>query len=723
MGSDAGAHSSTACPSDDDSDGSESSGSDLGLRLDPVLSVPVPSREADVPAAHFAHLHRAQQVAPSLLAPPPALPSLTATARRMASLGPQRLLEHRDAAYRRFVAKAEELRAESASLLRGASADVLRVLRAASPLGPHPALLQWCLSEVGWHDTSLIQDILRGFPLVGVIPIDASCPSKVVRRSRLHPDELRRRAPSLRRRALAKHSGPSDADLDRVIFDQTVEEIRLQRMTAFVPASADRATLLTRRFGVLQLTSTGELKVRCIDDFAESMVNDTTEILRAIRMGRVSDLREVVAILTSSDPSCDILLLKSDFAAAYRGCPLLSDHLDFARVVVTDPASGNLFESCLLAMPFGAVAAVYAWDRVGAALQAVLQRMFLLPASRYVDDLFWPDFASCASSGRDLALQVVNMLGFTLAPKKTRAPSVSQDVLGVHLHLHRELQAWTLSTSVDSAKCALWLRCIQSALQSGFISFKDSEQLVGRLGFASWAVWGAGSWAHLRHLQRFTLEGGGIFGDRVRADLQWWLHRLQSNFPQRHSFSISPSLPIILYTDAEGSSGLGFVAVSSSSAVWSGGFVPRSVSSLLHSRKTQIFPFEVIAVWVAFYMLRDFVAHHPLVVFVDNQSALASVAKGTTSALDVQHIVTSLWDLTFDIPVSVAFRFVPSKLNLADPPSRGKAPVVGSFVPFLRRWETLRAALSSPKWCQHLPSCLHDCFGLSFPFLNSGPLS
>lgn len=164
MGSDAGAHSSTACPSDDDSDGSESSGSDLGLRLDPVLSVPVPSREADVPAAHFAHLHRAQQVAPSLLAPPPALPSLTATARRMASLGPQRLLEHRDAAYRRFVAKAEELRAESASLLRGASADVLRVLRAASPLGPHPALLQWCLSEVGWHDTSLIQDILRALP-------------------------------------------------------------------------------------------------------------------------------------------------------------------------------------------------------------------------------------------------------------------------------------------------------------------------------------------------------------------------------------------------------------------------------------------------------------------------------------------------------------------------------------------------------------------------------
>merc|ERR1712023_492777 len=86
-------------------------------------------------------------------------------------------------------------------------------------------------------------------------------------------------------------------------------------------------------------------------------------------------------------------------------------------------------------MPFGAVAAVYAWDRVGGALQHILQQMFLLPASRYVDDLFWCDFSSTASHGRALALQVIDTLGFTLAIDKTPPPSASQDILGVTLIL------------------------------------------------------------------------------------------------------------------------------------------------------------------------------------------------------------------------------------------------------------------------------------------------
>ena len=72
--------------------------------------------------------------------------------------------------------------------------------------------------------------------------------------------------------------------MDEVIFEQTVEQVNLQRMTSFEPASTDTTNLLTRRFGVLQFTSSGELKVRCVDKLAESMVNDTTDILRAIRM-------------------------------------------------------------------------------------------------------------------------------------------------------------------------------------------------------------------------------------------------------------------------------------------------------------------------------------------------------------------------------------------------------------------------------------------------------
>ena len=51
------------------------------------------------------------------------------------------------------------------------------------------------------------------------------------------------------------------------------------------------------------------------------------------------------------------------------------------------------------AMPFGAVAAVYAWDRVWAAITAILRAYLGLPDLRFVDDLFW-----AIVQGRQLSL-------------------------------------------------------------------------------------------------------------------------------------------------------------------------------------------------------------------------------------------------------------------------------------------------------------------------------
>jgi len=176
---------------------------------------------------------------------------------------------------------------------------------------------------------------------------------------------------------------------------------------------------LTRRFGVVQRSAKGVAKIRCIDDFAESLVNDTVTVSRCIRMGRLADMLAVARILHHAYPAEDLLLAKSDFCAAYRGCPILEDHLIFSDILVRDPRSGRVWASTQLAMPFGAVAAVYAWDRLGGALTFLLQQILLLPTARYVDDLFWVDFSSCAQDTSGVALELVSLLGFTLEPGKT----------------------------------------------------------------------------------------------------------------------------------------------------------------------------------------------------------------------------------------------------------------------------------------------------------------
>ena len=150
----------------------------------------------------------------------------------------------------------------------------------------------------------------------------------------------------------------------------------------------------------------------------------------------------------------DLLLCKSEFKSAFRGCPIASRHLHLAVILVSDEL-GNFYTSQQLAMPFGAVSAVYAWDRLGAALSAILLEVFDIPCSRYVDDLFWVDFKSFAHHAGPLAMRVISLFGFTLEIDKTPEPSTSQEVLGTEVRLvgRENLQ---LSLTPDARKVASW---------------------------------------------------------------------------------------------------------------------------------------------------------------------------------------------------------------------------------------------------------------------------
>jgi hypothetical protein len=52
------------------------------------------------------------------------------------------------------------------------------------------------------------------------------------------------------------------------------------------------------------------MKTRCIDDFADSLVNDTVTISRRIRMGRLKDMLAVARLMHDAHPAEDLFLEK-----------------------------------------------------------------------------------------------------------------------------------------------------------------------------------------------------------------------------------------------------------------------------------------------------------------------------------------------------------------------------------------------------------------------------
>ena len=281
--------------------------------LDPVLSVPIPPpHQRDVEEAHRAHLLEAQRQFSQITAPPSSPPSVRKTAHHLASLKPPDAISLRASNMALLREKSRELRSASDAMLASAPAHVQAVLSSAGSMGSHIALLQWCLKEIGWHDDSLIHDLLNGFPLLGEVPVDSRCPHRHVRKATMSQSDLAASAPDISASAQQRHASRPLTELDLEILRQTHAEARLGRMSKPQRISSSEHRLLTRRFGVSQLDSKGRLKLRCIDDFAESLVNAASSVSRSIRMGCLTDLHD--ALTASGFP---LQLLKSDFSPAY----------------------------------------------------------------------------------------------------------------------------------------------------------------------------------------------------------------------------------------------------------------------------------------------------------------------------------------------------------------------------------------------------------------------
>ncbi len=500
---------------------------------------------------------------------------------------------------------------------------------------------------------------------------------------------------SHRDRLIKKHdrpaSSPEESLQDIKVIEMTNSDANLKRMSRPVLLNRSKHRFLTRRFAVKQRDAKGLWKIRCIDDFHESLVNDACGVHRRIRMGRHHDL-DWVARRLHRRLGHRLKLLKSDFRAAYRSCPILSEDLKFSHILIRG-ASGELLVSEQFAMPFGAVGAVYAWDRLGSAITAILIDHLLVPCIRYVDDLFWVDFEETSLECREMVMEIVGLLGFTLEPDKTPLPSDSLDILGITTSLKIINGDLHLTYVPDSLKVSFWLEDLVSIQSSGFLLIEPARQIIGRLSFAAWSVWGPIASARLRPLYTFLMFGGGRLSKDARKSLEWWTHRLRNLQPKLSILKELVDEIVIIYTDAEGNGGLGGIFTSSGLDEWFSCTTPASFIGVLQPRKTQIFALESLAVLISVLIWAKHLQGRRVIFFIDNTSALGCLRKGSSSCSDVHSIITRFWDLAAQYHFSAFLRWVPSKLNISDRPSRGVSPIIGLQIPCRFRRESLCAMI------------------------------
>ena len=296
--------------------------------------------------------------------------------------------------------------------------------------------------------------------MVDSIPVVAHARQELVRKAKLHSSES---GPSM-----ARQSKEPFSSIDSEVLAQTEEEVRrgcivpLNYKIVGVEAGErivvrDKVTIKrairTRRFGIKQDKGNGIAKVRCIDDYHRSKVNATTDVRGRIRLGKISDMIAFLQRAKKMHPRQRFRILKSDFQSAYRMCPINPDHKRFAVFEVKAPSGSRCYRHP--AMPFGAVAAVYAWDALGSSVQYIVAKYLLEILTRYVDDLFGCDFSSLAWALRQQVIELVELPGLSLNLEKTPLPDYVMTLLGVQVSIIEES---VVKLAVDRVKAELWAK-------------------------------------------------------------------------------------------------------------------------------------------------------------------------------------------------------------------------------------------------------------------------
>ena len=576
-----------------------------------------------------------------------------------------------------------DTRVENDRFLSTLDPGVESVLRVTSPDRPANLLLidKICRYFEVPDGIGTVRDMARGFPLVGDIPTVSSAVPHDVRRKTMSDDELSRLSPSIVAKALKKPvlNDEQKGDL-KEIFRQTCDEIAMGRMTKLSEPDTSCPLTMTRRFPVRQLSSKGKMKLRSIDDFLFSRTNDMCQVGAKIRMGKIDDLVLSAKRMTKSGKT-DLVIGKSDFRAAYRACPILPEHRRYSRTCVFDPDNDRFYETYQRAMPFGAVGAVYAWDRVGQMAQFVICAVLGLPVHRYVDDLFFVLPRHDAQSVVDQMVRLVSLLGLCLEEEKTPPPAVSQVVLGVELSVknvsRRDKERVSLAVRLDPNKAAFWTTLLSESLRTQCMPRKVAEKMAGRLGFVAYAILGPIGASRVRYIYAQVLsQGNGSMSQALMNEVSWWKDYLSKN--PKVTIRIGPDLPppAILYTDAEGSGGLGGVLVidqpgSGRKCLSIMGDAKRMSLPSLKQRKTQIVPYETVAITMSAKKFKRHLLSRDVVLFVDNQTVLSCVKKGRSRVQDLHDLIHETLSVFEACHARVYAYWVPSSLNISDLPSRG----------------------------------------------------
>ena len=548
-------------------------------------------------------------------------------------------------------------------------------------------LLLWreMMTYYGYPDTEVFDEVVAGIDLAGpVIPVKAFDPC--FKPAKVSVSELARSAPASRVAMLASVRSSGDPEIDATVFSKTMEELECGWLEGpLEPCELLADAVISRRFGIKQ-TSGDSWKVRLIDDFSASGVNDTVQVESATKLHTLDIAAALCMELLRVSGSCQWMGKTIDLSAAYRQLGVAPGSKWASYIAVYDPNSEQPKVFAMRALPFGASKSVYSFLRVAHSLWWLGCKALHFTWSNFFDDFITFARSQEAELVAGAALQFFNLLGWLVSLGEKNLPFCEKfKALGIEVDCGNWIGGRVLFANTEKRVCEL-VATIESALKRGWLSRQEALVLRGRMQFAKAQMWGRSAKICLAAVTAHAYSvSGPTLGEHTKTALSVFKACLQDARPRE--ITAHWDVPLYIFTDASFSpessdwpGGLGGVLVDHVGnyiSAFSFQLRPSDLTLLGYPAKsTVIFEAEMLALLVALVLWKKHLRNHPVVMYVDNNSTRDVCISGSARTSPGKELIEKILKLEDELSLIAWYARVPSSSNIADGPSRGSVDEV-----------------------------------------------
>ena len=358
-------------------------------------------------------------------------------------------------------------------------------------------------------------------------------------------------------------------------------------------------------------------------------------------------------------------------------------------------------------MPFGTIASVIAWHRVGGAIRDITEALFKVAVLRYVDDKFGAAKIGFWWHGGRCVSFISMLIGFPCNEEKSESNAETMVVLGA--------ECTKLRTGMDKDK------------QWHYACQRKAHEVPGR-GGTSRAGRVHGRWPGKQNggsklLRSVSSRRQGWQGTvkpfyaqqhqprpyltfRMRLALTFWKHYYKMDHKAvRWAFGINRR-QVQMWTDASGegeimAAVLKLPGETQQEDVWlvTSIKMPEFVKNQLHYREDhQIGIQEALGIVLGLTTFQRELNDTLLLDFQDNVGVLGAVLKGSSGCLELNIIVNHIWVQVAQNKIGLHLARVESKANIADGPTRGRWDL-------LQKLGAERRQPQWPNWLKALWNC------------------